>query len=85
MIVHYLPFLIEFLRVILTETTIKQGISLVIDGSQMGSKHVALVVSLVWKNRSIPICWLIRKGKKGHKKAPKQNASGLSIQLSEFY
>lgn len=64
--VHYLPFLIAFLRFALSKTNNNQGISLVIDGSQMGSKHVALVVSLAWKKRSIPICWVIRKGRKGH-------------------
>lgn len=32
----------------------------------MGKDHVALVISLVWKRRSIPLCWLVKKGKKGH-------------------
>lgn len=63
---HYLPFLTAFLVQNLGKEKISKGIRLVIDGSQMGSKHVALVVSLVCKKRSIPICWFVRKGKKGH-------------------
>ena len=39
---------------------------MVIDGSQMGNAHVALMVSMVYKNRSIPINWLVKKGGKGH-------------------
>ena len=27
---------------------------------------MALMVSVVWGKRSLPICWLVRKGKKGH-------------------
>lgn len=63
---YYFPFLSAFLENLLGKAPISKGVRLVIDGSQMGSKHVALVVSLVWKKRSIPICWFIRKGKKGH-------------------
>lgn len=64
--VYYLPFLSAFLKHFLHKIIVNQVVKLVIDGSQMGNNHVALVVSLVWGNRSIPICWLVRKGKKGH-------------------
>lgn len=63
---YYLPFLTAFLSAFSKKVIINQEVKLVIDGSQMGSKHVALVVSLVWDKRSIPLCWLVRKGKKGH-------------------
>lgn len=67
---HYLPFLSAFLDSHIDNHTVNKGIRLVVDGSQMGSKHVSLVVSLVLKKRSIPICWFVREGKKGH--FPKQ-------------
>lgn len=38
----------------------------VIDGSQTGKNHAALMVSIVWRNRGILICWFVKKGSKGH-------------------
>lgn len=64
--IYYLPFLTIFLKHYMHKVVVNNEVKLAIDGSQMGSKHVALVISLVWENRSIPICWLVRKGKKGH-------------------
>jgi len=43
-----------------------EGIRLVIDGSDVGKKNGVLMVSIVWKNRGIPICWYVKKGNKGH-------------------
>ena len=37
-----------------------------IDGSQMGKNNAALMISIVWQNRGIPICWFVKKGSKGH-------------------
>ncbi len=39
---------------------------LVIDGSTIGRGCVALVVSLVYQGRALPIAWLIVTGRKGH-------------------
>ena len=39
---------------------------LVMDASQVGRGCMALVVSVVYKKRALPLCWLIVKGKKGH-------------------
>jgi Transposase DDE domain len=63
---HYLPYLKPLLASIIAKTDPKQGIVLVIDGSQMGSGHVTLMVSIFYNNRSIPIFWLVKEGKKGH-------------------
>lgn len=62
---HYLPYFRHLLASILTHLGKNEGICLVIDGSQIGS-HVALMVSLVYQKRSIPVFWLLKKGKKGH-------------------
>ena len=39
---------------------------LVIDGSTVGRGCVALVVSLVYRGRALPIAWLVATGRKGH-------------------
>lgn len=64
--VHYLPFLEAFLRGIIGLTPVGEGLRIVIDGSQTGKDNAALMVSLVWQNGGIPICWLVKKGSKGH-------------------
>ena len=63
---HYLPYLTQLLASAIALLPVGHGITLVIDGSQMGTSHVALMVSLVYGKRSIPIFWVIKKGKKGH-------------------
>ena len=39
---------------------------LVIDGSVVGRGCVALMVHVIYKGRALPLCWLVRQGKKGH-------------------
>jgi len=63
---HYLPYIKHFLPLFIEQANTQEKIYFVIDGSQMGNQHVALMISLVYKNRSIPICWVVRKGAKGH-------------------
>jgi hypothetical protein len=64
---HFLPYLSAFLRGVICSTTdLRQGITLVIDGSQVGKDNAALMVSLVWHGRGIPICWMVKHGGKGH-------------------
>lgn len=67
--VHYLPFLRTFILKTL-QNKVKDGkkleINLVIDGSVMNSQHIALMVSMVVGKRAVPICWVVKKGKKGH-------------------
>ena len=65
--IHFLPFLTAFLRGVLFSTSsIDEGILLVIDGSQVGKDNAALMISLVWGSRGIPICWCVKNGGKGH-------------------
>ena len=63
---HYLPYIQQFLPLFIEHACTGSFVYLVIDGSQMGNEHVALMISLVYKNRSIPLCWVVRKGPKGH-------------------
>ena len=39
---------------------------LMVDTTQMGGKCLCLMVSLYYKNRALPLDWLVVKGKKGH-------------------
>jgi hypothetical protein len=67
--VHYLPYLKQFLLGILVKTSKSEqphNFKVIIDGSQTGSKHVTLMLSIVVGNRSIPVFWVVREGKKGH-------------------
>lgn len=63
---YYLPFLGHFLRALLALLPCRSEILLVIDGSQMGKRHAALMVCLAWRGRGIPLCWFVKKGAKGH-------------------
>lgn len=64
---HYLPFLTSFLMGMIQTYFSKLGeIILAIDGSQMGKDNAALMVSIVWRRRAIPICWFVKQGSKGH-------------------
>ena len=64
---HFLPYLSAFVRgIVACLTDLSKGITLVIDGSQMGKDNAALMISLVWSGRGIPICWTVKKGGKGH-------------------
>lgn len=67
--VHYLPYLSHFIASFSQNkgySANKFDLKLVIDGSQMGSKFVVLMLSVVVGKRAIPIFWLVKKGKKGH-------------------
>lgn len=63
---HYLPFISDLIAQILGSLDPLEKIILVLDGSKMGNKHMALMVSLVYKNRGIPLAWLVHKKPKGH-------------------
>jgi hypothetical protein len=51
---------------VLLERLALETLVLVIDGSVAGRGGVALMVHVVSKGRALPLCWLVRHGKKGH-------------------
>lgn len=59
--VHMLPFVQQLLAGLSAQTLV-----LAIDGSEVGRNCVALMVSLVYQQRAIPLLWLVKQGKKGH-------------------
>jgi len=58
---YYLPYAKAVL-----ESLAMGPLVLVIDGSEVGCKCLALMVSVVYRGRSLPIAWLVVKGSKGH-------------------
>lgn len=58
---YFQPLVIQ----ILLKLAKKGELIFVIDGTQIGN-HTALMISVLWKKRSIPIIWTLRKGEKGH-------------------
>lgn len=63
---HYLPYISELLKELVESLPEGAEVQLVIDGSKMGKDHMALMVSLVFKGRGIPLLWLVEKKPKGH-------------------
>lgn len=57
-----MPFAKELL-----ESLAGQTLVLVMDGSEVGRKCLALMVSVVYHGRALPIAWLVVKGSKGHR------------------
>lgn len=39
---------------------------LAIDGSVMGNGCMCLMVSVLWRKRAVPVCWVVRQAPKGH-------------------
>src|ERR671932_2076154 len=44
----------------------QQPLTLVLDGSVVGRGCVALMLSVVYQGRALPLAWVVVKGKKGH-------------------
>lgn len=59
---YFLPMIAPFLQGL----SGKGELVIAIDGSDVGKDCTALMVSVCWKKRALPICWLVRKCKKGH-------------------
>ena len=50
----------------LLTTLAQQPIQLVMDGSVVGRGCIALMLSVVYHGRALPLCWVVVRGKKGH-------------------
>ncbi len=58
---YMLPVARELLQALAHEPLI-----LVIDGSAIGRRHKALMLSVVYGHRALPLAWVVRRGDKGH-------------------
>ncbi len=61
--VEYLPFA-EFILSAMSQC--QEQLVLMIDGSKVGGGCICLMVTILYKSRALPLCWLVYKGKKGH-------------------
>ena len=59
---YYLPFAQE----ILAKLASIRPLVFMIDGSDVGHNCITLMISLVYRKRSLPIVWLVVEGSKGH-------------------
>ena len=59
--IHWMPFAAELLANLSIFTLV-----LMMDGSQVGRGCLALLLSVQYRGRALPIGWLVVKGKKGH-------------------
>jgi hypothetical protein len=57
----FLPVAAELLT-----TLARQPIQLVMDGSVAGRGCIALMLSVVYHGRALPLCWVVMRGVKGH-------------------
>ena len=64
----------------LLATLASQPLVLVMDGSVVGHGCVALMLSVVYQGRALPLAWVVVKGKKGH--FPQQTHCALLEQLA---
>ncbi len=60
---EYLPFAKFILS---TLCMCQKQLVLIIDGTKIGGGCICLMVSIYYKGRALPLCWLVYKGKKGH-------------------
>jgi hypothetical protein len=67
--VEFLPFL----ELILSALSQSQLV-LAIDSTKVGGGCICLMISVVYKSRALPMCWVVFKGRKGHSSAEIQLA-----------
>jgi len=70
---------IPFLELILSGLSQTQLV-LAIDSTKVGGGCICLMVSVVYKSRALPVCWVVFKGRKGHSSAEIQLALMKTLQ-----
>ncbi len=68
-----------FLELILSGLSQSQLV-LAIDSTKVGGGCISLMVSVVYKSRALPLCWVVFKGRKGHSSAEIQLALMKTLQ-----
>ena len=58
---YYLPYAQQLL-----ENLAHQTLILIMDGSEVGRGCRTLMLSVIYKKRALPLCWLVAEGNKGH-------------------
>lgn len=60
--VYFLPYAVELLATLATT----QSLLLAIDGSEVGRGCMALMISVIYKQRALPLVWMVVAQAKGH-------------------
>jgi Transposase DDE domain len=60
----------------------QQPLTLIMDGSVVGRGCVALMLSVVYHGRALPLAWVVVKGKKGH--FPQETHCALLAQIQDL-
>jgi hypothetical protein len=60
--IYYLPYA----DALLTSLAAHRTLLLAMDASEVGRKCLALMVSVIYNKRALPIAWIVVKGNKGH-------------------
>jgi hypothetical protein len=58
---YFLPYATVLLNCLRHQT-----LAIVFDGSVVGRHCITLMASVIYKNRSLPLCWITLRGAKGH-------------------
>ena len=66
-----------FIKLMLKGLDENQPLVLSIDSSKTGGKCLTLMVSLGYKSRALPLCWVTFKGRKGHSSQQVQLTLGV--------
>ena len=59
-------YFLPFADVLLASLAVQGTLLLAMDGSEVGRKCLALMISVIYKRRALPIAWIVVKGSKGH-------------------
>jgi len=59
-------YFVPFIKELILSLSHQGSLVLVMDGSEVGRNCLALVVSVVYKGRSLPLAWTVVSGSKGH-------------------
>lgn len=59
-------YFLPFAEILLAKLSVLQTLVLAIDGSVIGRGCIVLMLSVIYKKRALPICWIVVRGKKGH-------------------
>jgi hypothetical protein len=74
---YFAPFAVTLLL-----SLVNNPLVLAIDGSEVGRGCLALMVSVVYKGRALPLGWIVVKGSKGH--FPEETHVNLVKQVAEL-
>jgi hypothetical protein len=59
-------YFLPFVEALLTNLAQARPLVFIMDGSEVGHGCLALVISLVYGQRALPIAWVVVRGRKGH-------------------